>query len=379
MNKSVYDQLVAKTRMDIENLIQREDDQTIRQSVVVSASLLNYLPEIHWNKHEGVFKKVLLSQRLSYFDQSQKQLLNQAQLVGLTYDDLMLLKSNPGIICTFHFGSYRLINLLLTTRGIPFSLVVSRTVINMQGASISDLYNHYKSEQSESNIQIIDAEAPASALQMLRTLKSGKSLVVYIDGNTGAGDATFDSANCLEIPFLDKTIKARKGVATLSYLTKVPIIPLVSIRAAIQKNVLKFGSKIFPSFESNKDEFVQSATARLFSFVETHIRKDPGQWESWLYLHKFASYSTGISHVPTKKTGNYTGTVKFNARAFGLFRLNKKHILLKKENYISYIIDSSVYELLKESRRTAVSTEDIDFNIASELISCGALITDRPK
>ena len=376
MPKINYEHFVKKTITEIDQLAEKEDDQFTRQCTIVSASLSNYLPEISWGNHKAIFKEVLLSQRLSYFDQSQEYLLKQSEIIGITPDQLLHLKKAPCIICTYHYGSYRLINLYLTKMAIPFALVVSKSVMNKQGSGINSLHDLFRPKDSNSDFTIIDAEAHSSALQMLRALKSGKSLVVYIDGNTGAGDSTFDSANCLEIPFLDKTIKARKGVATLSYISKVPILPLVSFRKSRQKNLLQFGNSINPAEKSDKDEFVRLATSRLFSFIQAYIQNHPGQWESLLYLHKFAVSGEHKTQNRVEKTTDLTGLFKFNNQDFGLFKMNDKKVLLKKVNYTSFVINSQQYDFLKKTQHQAVPVQDLNLSFINELISGGVLITE---
>lgn len=78
MPKINYEHFIKKTITEIDQLAEKEDDQFTRQCTIVSASLSNYLPEISWGNHKAICKEVLLSQRLSYFDQSQEYLLTQS-------------------------------------------------------------------------------------------------------------------------------------------------------------------------------------------------------------------------------------------------------------------------------------------------------------
>jgi lauroyl/myristoyl acyltransferase len=369
-----YDNVMSYYKSQIENISKNNPDEYERQYAIVSASLVNYLPEVLTDDHEDIFKEILLNQRLTYFDQSQEFKMSNIEFLGFSYDDLLCLKKYPQIICTYHYGSYRLINHLLALTGIPFALIVSSEVIKKQGDLINTLYAKFKTTNSSFNV--IDAESRTSAIQMLRALTSGKSLVVYIDGNTGAGDSTFESNNCIEIPFLENQIKARKGVATLSYISKTPIIPFVCIRKSVQAHIFQFGVSIKPTDFSCKDYYVQFATSKLFSFIGSYIVKNPGQWESLLYLHKFfVSKQVDDSYIQGEVSSEKE-EFKFNSRDFGLFTQNGKYVLLKKKNYITYVLNYDVYKILRRSQTNSISDHNLKDTIFNKLITSGVLINE---
>lgn len=374
MKKVNYACLMKQAKKEIDTLIKNSNDLYKRQATLVSASLTNYFPAVQTNDHFAVFEKVLFTQRLSFLEQFQPGILTMVQLAGISLPDLLQLKSAPKIICTFHYGSYRLINMLLAKNAIPFALVVSSSVIARQGAGIANLFASYSSSADSSNFKIIDAEAATSVLQMLRALKLGYSLIVYIDGNTGAGDPTFTSTNCLSIPFLAKQIKARKGVATLSHITNISILPLVSYWEKTGKSVLQFGPIIDPSHYKDRTQYVYQATTRLFSFITGYLKRDPGQWESLLYLHKFTMLESAASNVQARTKYKSDGLFKFNGRDFGLFTLGGKYILLMKQNYISFLIPHATYTFLQRSDQQVIKASEVTLPQFNDLVKAGVLI-----
>lgn len=369
-----YDNALSYCKTQIEDLSKNNPDEYDRQHAIVSASLVNYFPRVLSDDHENIFKEILLNQRLTYFDQSQEFKISNIEFLGFSYTDLLCLKKYPQIICTYHYGSYRLINHLLASTGISFALIVSSEVIKKQGALIKSLYAKFNSKNT--SFDIIDAESRTSAIQMLRALRSGKSLVVYIDGNTGAGDSTFESNNCIEIPFLDNQIKARKGVATLSYISKTPILPFVCIRKSVQAHIFQFGTSIRPTDFSCKDYYIRFATSKLFSFIGPYIVQNPGQWESLLYLHKFFSPKQINESSIQGEFSSESKDLKFNNRDFGLFILNGKYVLLKKKNYITYVLNHDVYEILRKSQTNSISHNNLKDTIFNKLITSGVLINE---
>src|SRR5690349_8607120 len=109
-----------------------EKDELLVKFNFVSAGLTNFLPELDHNKHEAIFKDILLHQRLSVLEQEFFGALDYASYENLTPDVWKALQS-PAVICTFHTGSYRLINQFLAKNNIPYSLVISKDVLEQQG------------------------------------------------------------------------------------------------------------------------------------------------------------------------------------------------------------------------------------------------------
>ncbi len=374
MNNDKYACIVTQAKKEIDLLIKHSNELYKRQAAIVSASLTNYFPSVSSHDHTALFEKILFMQRISFLEQFQASILNGVTLSGITSSDLFQLKTKPAILCTFHYGSYRLINMVLATHAIPFALVVSSSVLAKQREGVQKLYTTYAANNAQTTFKIIDAESPTSALQMLRAIKQGYSLVVYIDGNTGAGDPTFSSSNCLTIPFLAKAIKARKGVATLSHIANVPILPLVSVWKHAGKSVLYFGVRIEPAHCKDRENYVQRATTTLFSFIATYLHQDPGQWESLLYLHKFAVAEPVLPFSLRKVDCNPNEFFRFNSRDFGLFMLENNYILLMKKNYMSFMIPPALYAFLQQSDQQIVTATELNPAQFNDLMMAGVLI-----
>ncbi|MFT4152706.1 hypothetical protein [Parafilimonas sp.] len=168
---ALYKKQITALNKECNDLKIYENDNLTRQFHIVSAGLLNYLPQIHYSRHEAIFKNILLHQRLSILEQGTSHVLRNVITKGFTAQTMRLLKAKPTIICTFHLGSYRLINLLLAKHSIPFSLVAAQKVVRNQGSVFKTLYNQFCNNDSSDNFNLIDAESSNSALQMFRELK----------------------------------------------------------------------------------------------------------------------------------------------------------------------------------------------------------------
>ena len=114
----------------------------------------------------------------------------------------------------------------------------------------------------------------------------------------------------------------------------------------------------------------------LFSFIGSYIVKNPGQWESLLYLHKFFVSKQVDDSYMQGEVSSEKEEFKFNSRDFGLFTLNGKYVLLKKKNYITYVLNYDVYEILRRSQTNSISDHNLKDTIFNKLITSGVLINE---
>lgn len=325
----------------------RKDEYLNGQFQMVSAGLINYLPDIPVEKHEEIFKQILLHKKLSILEQCDYEVLNYVQTEGLDLKLMNLLKNKPVVICTFHTGSYRVVNLFLCQHRIPYSLVMSREVIQKEGHLFSSLFQKLPGHTASENLPIIDAEAANSGLQMLRALKAGHCLLLYIDGNTGAGTTTKENDNCSAVNFLQQQLYARKGIAFLAHMAKVPLLTVASYRRSWETICLKFFDPVFPDMMQPREDFAIKTTQFIYDQVAPTITRYPEQWEAWLYIHKVANIINitfqNQQEIPTESSFQ---KICFNSSRFGIFKLHGKPFLLKKHTYSFYEITTQLYDVL---------------------------------
>lgn len=326
-----------------------QEDIMIAKFNIVSGCLSNYLPNIPQEEHTQIFKNIFIHQKLSMFEQSFYELPDYVAYENLNSQIWNLLKKRTSIICTFHTGSYRLINLFLAKNEIPYSLVVSKDVIATQGSSFKEMFKELnKSENTEEALKLIDAESPTSILQMIRDLKSGRNLVIYIDGNSGSGNETINNNNNCVINFLNKKIYARQGIGFLAHRMQVPILTVASYRESLNEIKLKFFDPIFSDIKQDRDVFIKNTTQNIYDLIAPIIKQYPEQWEAWLYLHKVADTTENIFDIDSESTvlPKVNDRFRFNSSCFGIFKIIKDNFLFKKSNYKSYRISDSVYDVL---------------------------------
>ncbi len=326
-----------------------KNDVMVAKFNIVSACLSNYLPNILHSEHEQIFRNIFLHQQLSIFEQSFYDLSDYIVYENLNAEIWDLLRKRPSIICTFHTGSYRLINLFLAKNKIPYSLVISSEVIQQQGNAFKEMFKELdKGSDNYEKFNVIDATSPHSALQMIKELRKGRNLVVYIDGNSGAGNETIDNNNNCEIDFLSWKIFARQGVGFLSHVMQTPVLTVVSYRKTITDIRLKFFDPISSDPKQDRKVSAKKTTQHIYDLVAPIIKLYPEQWEAWLYLHKVAVTKDNNLGPDDELTilPNATDKLLFNSSCFGIFKIVSKAFLFQKSNYKSYRISDVVYDFL---------------------------------
>jgi lauroyl/myristoyl acyltransferase len=350
----------------------KEDENLNGQYNLVSAALVNYLPSIKVKQHEEIYKNILLHQQLSILEQSTYESLDFVDMQNCGRETINLLKSKPTIICTFHTGSYRLLNLFLMKNKIPYSLVIGKDVVQQEGEAFQSIYNSLPGNANENNFNIIDAEKANVGLKMLRAIKSGRSLVLYMDGNTGAGAATTKNDNRCVINFLSQQIFARKGIAFLAHAANIPIITVASYRTSWENIKLRFFDPIFPDMSKERNLFAEETTQHIYDLVAPIINSYPEQWEAWLYLHKVAKVSNNKSQ-PINHGLGITEKIKFDSFQFGIFKLNGTSFLLKKNTYSFYEINNQLYDILSKCDNESIKKDSIENTLFNQLYEHGVI------
>ncbi len=330
-----------------------------------SAALHNFLPQLQTKHHETIFKDWQLNVYLARLEQSSLKTLQHTVIEN----EPNLEEHQPTIFCTYHMGSYRLINLWLISKKINFALVIGADAWKREAKDLVNLYRTHAA-QGSAELEIINAEEAGSTFRMMRTLKAGTSLLFYIDGNTGTGLSNEQNENCLLVNFLHHKLWARKGMAYLSHLTGTPILPVLCYRADWLKSTLKFSTFIIPPANSNRHQFAATATQQIFNFVTPFIRKYPAQWEGWMHIHKTAC----ISRRKRRSGHNFKGdTVSFNNTAFGIFLLEGTAYLLQKENYTIFPITANLYKTLGRAAKKPVAGKLFTKAVLQELSAATVL------
>jgi lauroyl/myristoyl acyltransferase len=346
MNQQVlikYRSLLEECRQKTNQINFDNDEGYLVRSAIFSANLTNFLPTLPHTVHQQLFRESLCNSAFENFDWN---ILEISELTMLKDDDCILdTKTEPFIFCSFHLGSYRVIANYLFKNGYDFSILVRGDVYERQAADLLDCARKVgKKYAVKSDMRIYNAEKPDVLLKVARELKAGRSLLVYVDGNTGTGN----NAEKLDtISFLGQNLHLRKGIGYMSHLSGVPILPIVSYRKPDLLNVLEVGQAIYPNKELSRDDYSQQANQQLYDMFAKILEKYPSQWEGWNYVHKFRTETQNVESNSTKaKKIAYQNQYQFNYTRYCLINLRQSPILFDKKHYTTFEISVDLHDYL---------------------------------
>lgn len=281
-----------------------------------SANLTHFLPCIPPAAHGKLFRQTYQHLWLSHMDQAYFGGDFPTAIQGWEKSLAEKLRERPGIVCTLHTGSYRLVSYLLARAGVPYVLLVSGRVLEEQGAEIRSVLERLS---PDSPIPLIEAEQPSAALAILRTLRNGTSLLAYFDGFEGAVLA--DPGKLARVSFLGQHLLVRKGIPYLAYRAGVPLYPVLNFRNE-DGSIRVFHGETLEHTGYTRDGFVNHALQHLFDFLGSLLIHYPEQWEGWLSLHEHI--------VPGQCHRRADTRLK---RLYGLLKLDDRRYLMDKRTY----------------------------------------------
>lgn len=333
----------------------------------LSANLNKFLPNISEETHKKAYHEILSYRTLQGIDTQFYKLFN-------TITDFDFFESSishlPAIFVSFHIGSYRASLALLIKKNINAVLVMDPQAYHLQKNDVFEQYNTIKTFfNSTSDLIVIPADQKDLALQMLKQTKKGYSILAYIDGNNGF-NGSFNQQNSLKIDFCGQKILVRQGLAMLSYLTKSPIIPMISYYEDFNQR-WKFHDPIYPTKQESAEEYVSKSIQAIYKILESYVVKYPFQWDGWLYMHKFLANS--VNSNPIDYTFNANDTFEINKK-IGLFSFENKYYVLNKDNYKIFELSETVFSALNSKGKTAINKDLIPEVDVQSLIKANIIL-----
>jgi len=337
--------------------------------VVSRANLKKLLPEIPETRHEQICRdnyyfKILSSIHAEYVD----------ILKDVKYDgDLNFLKdinNKPRIFCTFHMGSYRLMNLVLAYHNINFALVISKKTLGEQKESYMQSYRDQKNKYGTTgSFEFIEAENPTSIISMIRMLKSGKSLLFYIDGNTGVGGVGKTDENMLSINFLNNPFFARKGISFLSHKCNVSIINCFTIVNDKKSDVTSvFNTPIVPDRTQDVSEYSLVTTQKIYDEFSEILRKYPEQWEGWMYVNRYLDIDSFTDKEPGFAV-HHSIEYTFNEERYKPFTFKLEKYLFDFVTYNTYPVSAELIDILISNHTFKLDDQILNEDTYSFLIN----------
>ncbi len=346
--------------------MRRQEGFCVR-SGLFSANLTNFLPSLPESIHEELYSGLLRNLSLEKFDHRLMHLSDVSEIEG----DLSLINNpdKPFVFCTFHIGSYRLIANALIRKGYNFSTLVRQEVFESQRAEFKSYCDQmHDTFESKSEVNILNAEDPRVLLKMTRELKAGRSILVYIDGDTGTGDD-----HKTTVDFLNQQVKVRKGIPYASYLSGVPILPIVQYRKENLQNVLRIGKPIAVKPDEGREAFSERSLKAIYRYFGQYIELYPDQWEGWTYIHNAMVMKPEPTNVNTTYDLKKKKVFRFNQTRYRIFELESNFLLFDRTAYETFEITADMKRYLSTPVvRNPIKT--LGENIFGELLTRAILV-----
>lgn len=337
-----------------------------------SASLFRLMPQIPYSKHKSIFKELLFNLQLLNFEEKFADLfIEKFEIIDKENTLNKAQKGQPFLFCCFHTGAYSLLPGLLASKSLDFGFLSNNTLTERKEKLYFEIHQKYCEQHNiNSTAQFINVEENKGIWKAIRMLKESKSLIVYADGNTGSNYSKTESQNTVGVNFLGEGLRVRQGIAFLSYMCNIPIIPILSSRElSNEKPSLKRKYTLLPAIyppnfidtkskkdKISKEEFAEKTMQKLYSILEKEVTKDKqiSEWEGWVFVNKFfeqlkkpissiekETFSTMNTSLIDPKKASYI----FNEERFALIE-STKNTLFDKFTYRFFPVSNLLYEII---------------------------------
>ncbi len=365
------------------------DDRTLAYSKYdtgrTSASLFHLRPEIAIAQHSHILRQIFFNQRRAHADQYHLDLL--IPNVSVEGEGAATLFSGlPTIMCSFHYGAYRLVLPYALSRGLKISMLIDHRVAKDQGRDFQEILSTFCAARNlpNANVRIRDTANPAMLLSLIRDIRAGFTILVFIDGNMGAGQGTNANDHTTPIDFLGAKLHSRMGVTMVSHLAKCPIIPVLAHRDANCLWTTRFHvfAPIAPKGDTERDTYLFRASSALWAPLEQAVREDPVPWESWRYVDRFLDIEALRAPHQQLYRDAEPEIVVFNDRRFVLANDYKEPILFDRATYRVHTITPTLFKYLHQfvgmprSRQYALTQPKMSLGTWRKLVDMDVLHGD---
>lgn len=260
-----------------------------------SAHLHRYLPTLKWDDHLRVYEKW-------------KAVHTPKPIVpALEWDGPFVWEWGldiPHIICLYHLGMHAQIPRILADHGVCFDILMDREVFEKQETQLLQMQAELNRNALE--YRFLMSDDPQVLLKARTAIKQGKHLLVFADGNSGTVESLDKK---VRIDFLDADIYVRKGIALLSFLLQVPVLPIAH-EGRNSRYQLYAGEQISSQPDETRECYFSRCMQQLYDFLAVEIREFPWKWECWSYLHEMNCYEiTAPNGLALVDEGDVSGLI----------------------------------------------------------------------
>lgn len=288
-----------------------------------------------------------------------RQLLEEGIKNTTVNIDGLDLPNNPTIFVTLHLGCYNIIPLYLLSSGIKLCIPVTQRVYDEQISLYERTYAKFI-RHNNVDLKFVNVETSSGFINLLRSVKNGYSLLIYIDGNSGIGGMERKDNKLMRLNFFNNPIFIRKGIGFLSIKLKLNIIPVYTY---LTENLKKNNMVFMSSFSHLKFENEEQIIETLWNIFKEPIFHNIGQWEPWLYADSY--------YVQSESSAKIENHYTFNSERFSPIINNNNFYFY--DNVLNKLIkmSESTFKFLVQAYESShlISSEELSTNLSSSIRS----------
>ncbi len=187
-----------------------------------------------------------------------------------------------GITASLHLGPYQLLAEPYLAAGLRPVIVLNEQARRSFQPQAERLVKHLG---HRGRIEWASLGERGFVRAMIRALRSGRPVLVYLDGNTGrdGNKATRDQGMRYDLP--GRSIRVRTGLGRLACRLECPVHRVAL--AWDEDGSLRWESD--PSMQWTRNDDPRTVTRFLYDWCFTHIMRRPQQWRYWAMLRASSS------------------------------------------------------------------------------------------
>ncbi|WP_166670644.1 hypothetical protein [Olivibacter sp. XZL3] len=370
---STYEKLVRDLQKKTHRLRADHPSSKDRMAFLRLSAAIYHLCPSKIADQDGFFRKVYYQEQLALIDRRTLPEIRQKLTFTGAHEQLRQAHTCGRILVSFHYGSF-------FASLAAFSAYELQVMVGMAGEVYQKIKDDLASDArklanhdgSNFSLELLDLGAPMSIFRMVRKLRSGKDVFLFIDADSRQRIDKSEQRK-IRIPFLDGALLVSSGAAYLSYLTGAAIVPILSPRIPNGQTQVEFKEWIYPDTAVDAETFAGQTMQRLFMYLEKQVLKDPTQWEGWLYIHNLVERRSQADWSYTEQqTSRDTDEYRVNQERYALIAEKKDHYLFDRQQYRMLWIPEALFGLLddKSPQQSVIQADEptMDFLFRNQIL-----------
>ncbi len=326
-----------------------------------------FLPDLDYKEHKEKFKEVFYKQYLALHERIDVNLMDKLDLSAFK-----LIENRGFILCSFHYGAYKLLSCALVQSNRKFFIVTNNSVSEenkKEDCQYFDIAKERYGNTIQDALIHVSVQSKNFIYETKRLINDGYIMLIYLDGNSGLdGIMKKNGKNMAKITFLNQNIFVKQGLPVLSYVFNTPILPVFSFRQE-NTNSIKIESShpIYPDLSMSRNMFGYEITQKLYSILETKVNKNPFEWEGWLYIHKWLDTESLNNDSPEHNPDKKKEELKFNQKKYIPFIVSNKFFLLEKDTHLAYEMDAETKQII-DGNLSSLNKKQLNYYINKQIL-----------